>query len=544
MHHQPQHHPSIVNPWSCRILGHPGFHQLGFPQLKPVAGSCWLGFFSIFCAILIRDPPMASPVSSGTRPYPPTPFPPPTPKEKWRRSCDLEIQDSVKPRGHPEKRDSAIDYPTRSCRNVWRIPHETGHALPFPPPSTPTPFHQMFRSWRKKKEEGRDGERGGGNPSNTALPGSERIMEQFPVRRIDPGDQDQIREELLISDGGGLTTESSQKDSWQDSWKWSESRGPSHSPRVFLHTNRSRIAFKDLSSPFLLLPAASTQDLASKTTTTTTKLLFLFLIWKGGKQGIVNENPGAHKREKKEKKRRGTVPLSRCRRGGGGGGGGGGFDPINSCCLLFSEMEGACPALASNVVAAWPKTRPDPDPPDPTDPEPGHDGGGGRGGGGGGGGGGSAQEIIPRWLTEIWGPSRFPLFPPTATPAPFADENPTRLDSEKPASVLQLTLMLMLMMMMMMMISRWEEEGGGGDHDPHHEIFTLMKCLARVKSPRVVWRADSGPSGTKSFNFSRHVRSWARLFQHQPRKYNNRMNSLLNHDEIHWIAMMHRRRYR
>ena len=57
------------------------------------------------------------------------------------------------------------------------------------------------------------GRGGGGNPSNTALPGSERIMEQFPVRRIDPGDQDQIREELLISDGGGLTTESSQKDS-------------------------------------------------------------------------------------------------------------------------------------------------------------------------------------------------------------------------------------------------------------------------------------------------------------------------------------------
>ena len=41
--------------------------------------------------------------------------------------------------------------------------------------------------------------------------------------------------------------------------------------------------------------------------------------------------------------------------------------------------------------------------------------------------------------------------------------------------------------------------------------FTLMKCLARVKRPRVVWRADSGPRGTKSFNFSRHVRSWARL---------------------------------
>lgn len=38
-----------------------------------------------------------------------------------------------------------------------------------------------------------------------------------------------------------------------------------------------------------------------------------------------------------------------------------------------------------------------------------------------------------------------------------------------------------------------------------------MKCLARVSSPSVVWRADSGPSGTRSFSFSRHVRSWARL---------------------------------
>ena len=38
-----------------------------------------------------------------------------------------------------------------------------------------------------------------------------------------------------------------------------------------------------------------------------------------------------------------------------------------------------------------------------------------------------------------------------------------------------------------------------------------MKCLARVNSPSVVWRADSGPNGTKSFNFSKHVLNWARL---------------------------------
>ena len=54
--------------------------------------------------------------------------------------------------------------------------------------------------------------------------------------------------------------------------------------------------------------------------------------------------------------------------------------------------------------------------------------------------------------------------------------------------------------------------------------YTLMKCLARVSSPKVVCRADSGPSGTRSFNFSRHVRSWARL-NNKKKNNNNRIVS-------------------
>lgn len=50
-----------------------------------------------------------------------------------------------------------------------------------------------------------------------------------------------------------------------------------------------------------------------------------------------------------------------------------------------------------------------------------------------------------------------------------------------------------------------------------------MKCLARVNSPNVVWRADSGPNGTKSFSFSKQVLSWARL--HKIRKWLKHLSS-------------------
>ena len=60
-----------------------------------------------------------------------------------------------------------------------------------------------------------------------------------------------------------------------------------------------------------------------------------------------------------------------------------------------------------------------------------------------------------------------------------------------------------------------------------------MKCLARVSSPKVVCRADSGPSGTRSFNFSRHVRSWARL--------NNKKNNNNNNKESLVIDLQKRR---
>ena len=39
-----------------------------------------------------------------------------------------------------------------------------------------------------------------------------------------------------------------------------------------------------------------------------------------------------------------------------------------------------------------------------------------------------------------------------------------------------------------------------------------MKCLALFKSPRVVWRELSPPTGTISFNFSRQFLRWARRF--------------------------------
>lgn len=53
-----------------------------------------------------------------------------------------------------------------------------------------------------------------------------------------------------------------------------------------------------------------------------------------------------------------------------------------------------------------------------------------------------------------------------------------------------------------------------------------MKCLARVSNPKVVWRADSGPSGTRSFSFSRQVLSWARLKIKQEKS----MPRVLHHD--------------
>jgi hypothetical protein len=52
--------------------------------------------------------------------------------------------------------------------------------------------------------------------------------------------------------------------------------------------------------------------------------------------------------------------------------------------------------------------------------------------------------------------------------------------------------------------------------------ITLMKCLALVKRPSVVCRADSGPNGTRSLSFSKQVRNWARLSIEKK----NRINSM------------------
>jgi len=40
----------------------------------------------------------------------------------------------------------------------------------------------------------------------------------------------------------------------------------------------------------------------------------------------------------------------------------------------------------------------------------------------------------------------------------------------------------------------------------------LIKCLALLSSPRVVWRELSAPTGTRSFRFSRQLLRWARRF--------------------------------
>ena len=42
--------------------------------------------------------------------------------------------------------------------------------------------------------------------------------------------------------------------------------------------------------------------------------------------------------------------------------------------------------------------------------------------------------------------------------------------------------------------------------------FTLIKCLALFRSPKVVCLELSAPTGTMSFSFSRQWRKWARLF--------------------------------
>ena len=42
--------------------------------------------------------------------------------------------------------------------------------------------------------------------------------------------------------------------------------------------------------------------------------------------------------------------------------------------------------------------------------------------------------------------------------------------------------------------------------------LTLIKCLALLRSPNVVWRELSPPTGTISFNFSRQFLKWARRF--------------------------------
>ena len=42
--------------------------------------------------------------------------------------------------------------------------------------------------------------------------------------------------------------------------------------------------------------------------------------------------------------------------------------------------------------------------------------------------------------------------------------------------------------------------------------LTLIKCLALLSSPRMVWRELSAPTGTRSFRFSRQLLRWARRF--------------------------------
>lgn len=46
-------------------------------------------------------------------------------------------------------------------------------------------------------------------------------------------------------------------------------------------------------------------------------------------------------------------------------------------------------------------------------------------------------------------------------------------------------------------------------------ILTFMCALALLSRPRVVWRLQSGPSGMRAFNRSRHSRRWARLQERQ-----------------------------
>lgn len=46
-------------------------------------------------------------------------------------------------------------------------------------------------------------------------------------------------------------------------------------------------------------------------------------------------------------------------------------------------------------------------------------------------------------------------------------------------------------------------------------LLTFMCALALLSRPRVVWRLQSGPSGMRAFNRSRHSRRWARLQERQ-----------------------------
>jgi len=54
--------------------------------------------------------------------------------------------------------------------------------------------------------------------------------------------------------------------------------------------------------------------------------------------------------------------------------------------------------------------------------------------------------------------------------------------------------------------------GRRGGRDARRQRFTLIKCLALLSSPSVVWRDVSAPRGTISFSFSRQWRRWARRF--------------------------------
>lgn len=68
---------------------------------------------------------------------------------------------------------------------------------------------------------------------------------------------------------------------------------------------------------------------------------------------------------------------------------------------------------------------------------------------------------------------------------------------------------------------------------PAYWLFrTFMCALALLSRPRVVWRLQSGPSGMRAFNRSRHSRRWARLHRKDRRKTNTRIRTMLESEEL------------